>query len=83
MPQVRLTGWRPGLDKVGLTRVLQSELGLPLSQAKGATDRVLGGESASLPAPGRQTAERVATKVHAIGANAVVEADQIAPNLAG
>lgn len=83
MPQLRLIGWRPGLNKVGLTRVLQSELGLSLSQAKRATDQVLQGEAVSLPVSDRQTADRAAQRVTALGADALVEADQIAPNLAG
>ena len=45
MPKVNIIGWRPGLQKISMTHVLQERLGLGLKDAKGAVDAVLAGES--------------------------------------
>jgi len=44
-----IRGWRVGFQKVEFTKMLQRELGLRLSEAKGVTDRVLMNELIELP----------------------------------
>src|SRR4051812_43346404 len=79
MTQINLTGWRPGLDKVRLTKTLQAELGLSLSEAKHVTDRVLAGESVSLPVHEEQAAERLAGLLDAIGTTVATDHTPLAP----
>jgi hypothetical protein len=45
MSQILLTGWRPGFQKVSLTKLLQTSAGLTLGAAKSVTDEVLNGKS--------------------------------------
>jgi hypothetical protein len=49
-PVVVLKGWREGINKVGVTLLLR-EYGVPLSEAYGATDAVLAGETVSVHLP--------------------------------
>ena len=68
MAQITMTGWQPGLNKVALTKALQSELGLPLGAAKNATDRLLDGERVELFPEDQQSADRLAESLMSIGA---------------
>jgi len=44
MECVRLTGWREGLQKIALSRLIREKSGLGLAEAKEFTDRLLEGE---------------------------------------
>ena len=45
MPRLGIIGWQPGLKKISMTKLLREHLGLSLTEAKGATDKVLMGEA--------------------------------------
>ena len=83
MVQVRITGWRPGLNKVGLTKALQSELGWGLAAAKNATDDVLAGKPVSFEVADDGTAERLAATLSNLGAQVGVAPRQPLRNIAG
>ena len=48
MATIILTGWREGLQKIGLAKLQQELLGLPLKAAKENVDELLDGRSVSL-----------------------------------
>ena len=83
-----LNGWRIGLDKVRLTRTLQSELGYTLAPAKSVTDRVLAGEVLTLPLENSYLGEEGLLKtLHDIGVDAILdgcgsEVEDLPPELA-
>jgi hypothetical protein len=60
MNRVQITGWRDGLDKIGMTKAIRSRSGLDLAAAKSCTDAVLRGEAmiVTVPEPGDATALR-------------------------
>ena len=68
MTTVRLTGWQPGMQKISLTRLLESRLALSRSVAKGAVDDVLEGHEASLPVPDGVNADSLVTEIRELGA---------------
>ena len=74
MSQVMLTGWRPGLRKVALTKLLQQRAGLGLHAAKDYTDRLLAGEQVRVEIPLLAAAELLAREADALGVEAQVEA---------
>jgi ribosomal protein L7/L12 len=47
MPEVIVTGWRTGLQKISMTHVLQERLPLSLAEAKKCVDDVLDGKAVS------------------------------------
>ena len=49
-PVVVLRGWRKGMDKVAVTRLLRDN-GVPLAEAHAATDCIVRGEPASVYLP--------------------------------
>ena len=55
MPYVVITGWRIGLRKINVTRILQARAGLGLAAAKALTDRVLDGETVVVPLPSKSS----------------------------
>lgn len=44
MIQIRFTGWKPGLRKVTLDKLLREKVPMPLADAKRVVDRMLEGE---------------------------------------
>ena len=44
MTKVAVIGWKPGLNKIELTKTLQRDLSLSLRSAKSLTDQILEGE---------------------------------------
>ncbi len=54
-----ISGWNIGFRKVEFTKMLQSELGLGLSEAKGTTDKVLEKELVELHVSGQNYARIV------------------------
>lgn len=59
MRRAVITGWRAGLKKVSLTKLLHDACGYSLSQAKGITDSVLDNQSVTLELPDDQFAQIV------------------------
>ncbi len=41
MTELHIVGWREGLQKISMTRLLKEQAGLRLSEAKSCTDRFL------------------------------------------
>jgi hypothetical protein len=68
MTSLTIHGWEPGFRKVSHTVLLQSQLGLSLSEAKAATDRVLLGESVSFELESEEVATLLAQKLVELGA---------------
>lgn len=66
MTALVLTGWRTGLNKVSLTKLLQDELRIPLHEAKQHTDDLLAGNSVELIVS-REQADRIAEEVQRLG----------------
>ena len=81
MNHVILAAPTPGLNKVGLTKALQVDLGLTLSAAKGFTDRVTRGETVTVPVADRAAAERFVRSAIELGA--VAETSERAVRTAG
>jgi hypothetical protein len=46
--KIVLSGWNPGFDKVGLTKLLRARPEYSLSRAKACTDAILGGQSVTI-----------------------------------
>lgn len=68
MAQVVLTEWQPGLQKVQLTRLIQSSTGLPFRQAKDCVDRFLEGEAVQFALPTEAAAAAFSTEAERLGA---------------
>jgi ribosomal protein L7/L12 len=83
MVQVRITGWRPGLNTVALTKTLQSELGWGLAAAKHATDDVLAGKPVSFDLADADAAHRIAATLSDLGAQVTVAPWQPLRSVAG
>jgi ribosomal protein L7/L12 len=81
--QVRITGWRPGLNKVALTKALQAKLGWGLAAAKHATDDVLEGKAVSFDVGDEVTAPRIAATLRDLGAQVSVAPREPLRNVAG
>ncbi|HEX8670643.1 MAG TPA: YrhB domain-containing protein [Longimicrobium sp.] len=68
--EVRIKGWRVGLQKVSVTQAIRDEAEMSLGAAKAITDAVLRGESASVPVRNWATAVRLAEHLQKLGADA-------------
>ena len=73
MERVRIKGWRPGLEKIAMTRALQSAADLGLAAAKACTDRVLAGVVVEVPVRDEEAARALTQELQRLGA--VAEAD--------
>ena len=51
MTKIRLTGWKIGMQKISMTKILQNRIGLPLPTAKRLVDDLLEGRSPSIDLP--------------------------------
>lgn len=67
MSKVRLSGWRPGLEKVDLNGLLRERAGLSLSSAKSAVDEILEGLPVDLNFPTREAAEAFGSEARRLG----------------
>lgn len=72
MPSVRIDGWKPGLQKVEMTKALQHHAGFSLTAAKQATDEVVSGETVTVQCSSRQAAIALESRLTQLGANAAV-----------
>jgi hypothetical protein len=73
MAAVVIRGWRPGLQKVSLTKLLQQRAGLRLSAAHDCTTRLLAGETVRLELPSLDEADQFVEALERLGAMAEVE----------
>ena len=72
---VRISGWRPGLQKVSMTLVVRRLGQLGLRDAKSVTDRVLDGEVVDVEVDDARAAQELAQELQALGAVAEVVDD--------
>jgi ribosomal protein L7/L12 len=75
MALLRIIGWKEGLKKVSMTKLLQERLGLSLSHAKKITDDVLDGKTIFLNIEDEKTAESLAENLFKIDAIVKIERD--------
>jgi ribosomal protein L7/L12 len=73
MNTVVLSSWEPGLQKVALTKLLQTSAGLSLSEAKSRVDRLLEGDHVEVLFEVASEAERFGTQASELGAVVRVE----------
>jgi hypothetical protein len=70
MDIVRFTAWRPGLNKVALTKLIREAGGVTLDQAHGLVNRLLEGEQPEIRLASQQDAQRLAQGACALGVRA-------------
>lgn len=75
MIRVSLIGWREGLQKIALARLLREDAGLSLAAAKHAVDDVLEGRAVTVTLPSTEAAERFAAASVALGIICRVESE--------
>jgi ribosomal protein L7/L12 len=68
MPDVIITGWREGLRKISVSRLLREHCGLGLRDSKTCVDRVLGGKSVRVTVADRETSETLIGRLAEAGA---------------
>jgi hypothetical protein len=73
-----LGGWRPGLQKVALTKLLHARTGIPLSAAKRCVDDLLAGDEVRVPLFDPSSAKDIARAAASLGAIARIE-EEAAP----
>jgi hypothetical protein len=69
---VAITGWNAGLQKVSLTTLIQTHVGMTLTAAKQCTDNVLEGRPVLLRVASSEDAAAFCAALLAIGARAEV-----------
>jgi hypothetical protein len=72
MAKVTLKGWRPGLEKITLTKMLQENGHLSLTSAKECVDRLLAGEEVTLDLPTSHEAAQLGEAITALGVDCEV-----------
>lgn len=73
MPTVEITGWICGFEKVECTKLLRSELGLNLAEAKQITESILEDQHQTLAVPSLETGKNLAEALRSLGAIAHVD----------
>ena len=68
MAGVTITGWRSGLQKITMTKLIREYTGLSLRDSKACTDGVLAGEIIVLTLETQERAEQLAARLQSIGA---------------
>lgn len=75
MSKLKITGFRFGLQKIEMTKILQAKLSLPLDNAKYCTDKVLDGETVSFEIDDLAAAKELADAFDRIGAIVELETE--------
>jgi ribosomal protein L7/L12 len=73
MPKLTLKRWRPGLEKITLTKMIQEKAGVSLTSAKDCVDRLLAGEEVSLDLPTSKEAAKLGEAIRALGVDCEVD----------
>lgn len=73
MPKVILRRWKPGLQKISLTKILQEKAGLSLMSAKMYVDRFLAGEEVAVSLTEPEEAVRIAEAIMELGVDCEVD----------
>ncbi len=68
MKEIILTGWKPGLNKVALSKLLRDDAGLSLGKAKQAVDALLNDESVVIAIESDECAESILEEAIELGA---------------
>lgn len=68
MPSVIITGWRSGLHKIRMTKLIREYTDLGLKVSKNCTDRVLDGETVTVAVETDDHATQLAVRLQQIGA---------------
>ena len=68
MARLAITGWKTGLDKVELNRLLRQHAGLKLHEAKQAVDELLEGQTVTVECSDPASASSLCRAARAIGA---------------
>ena len=80
MAYVLFTGWRPGLHKVALDRLLHEKADMSLREAHDCVTRLLAGEQVSVSLPTLAAASALAKEARTVGAEArVIERGEHVP----
>jgi ribosomal protein L7/L12 len=72
MKTLQITGWKPGLDKIALTKIIRSHTGFGLAEAKRCTDDVLENKPVIFKGLKSSDADAFLADVQSIGAVASV-----------
>ena len=75
MPYVTISGWRVGLRKVSMNRLLREDAKLGVREAKDLVDDVLDGKVRRVPMPDWSSAQELAAKLEELGAEAQAHAE--------
>jgi hypothetical protein len=76
MDEVVFKSWEPGFRKASLTKMLQREAGLSLSEAKEKTDWLLEGKTVTVRFSSRHRAQEVSDAARQIGVIAEVRSSR-------
>ncbi len=68
MASVIITGWRIGLQKIGMTKLIREYTDFGLKASKDCTDRVLDGETVTIAVESVDHAMQLAARLQHIGA---------------
>ncbi|MGH1540064.1 MAG: hypothetical protein ACRBHB_06560 [Arenicella sp.] len=68
MKKIILTGWNPGLNKVGLSKLLRDKTGMSLSSAKSAVDSILEDKPIAIQIDSEGLAESIFDQAIELGA---------------
>ncbi len=72
MVQVIISGWREGLHKINMTKLIWEYTLLGLSEAKACTDRVLDGQQVILQIEDQQAAKQLIKRLESIGVDVTI-----------
>ena len=67
MKTIIIKGWKPGLNKVALTKVIRAYTGLGLAEGKSCADRILENRSVLFENLTAETAERFLNDIQEVG----------------
>jgi ribosomal protein L7/L12 len=68
MKTLIITGWRLGLDKIALTKVIRAYTGLGLAEGKNCTDQVLENKTVTFTELDIETAKQFLRDIQNVGA---------------
>jgi ribosomal protein L7/L12 len=68
MPKVVITGWKTGLNKVELSKLLRQHAGLQLGEAKAVVERLLEGEVVAVECPDAESTLELYRAASSVGA---------------
>jgi ribosomal protein L7/L12 len=75
MCQIRITGYRPGLQKIGMTKAIRQHTGLGLKAAKDCTDALLAGQVVTVEVASPGIATTLIRELDELGASAEIAGD--------